>query len=739
MVAAHGLTCFEAEPLPHPERQPGLSGAVYNASSHTIATLAGHNITIWDASTGRLLRTFPASGRAAAAAEAAAAAAATSSSTSSATEKVAELYARRAVAPLTGADVDPLGRRLVVCDAAAEVHVLDFCTGRGLFSYKAHTAEATGVALCNHLGVVVSVSSDMSVTLHEDAPAPTAGIPSPGGAGGSNVGGGAPKPRRHASLHRADITCSALTPAAASWCRPGARLVTGSEDGALHLWNLDPRVGLHVIARLGEGATASAGGGTSSAAPTAHGDAVTAVAFLGAHPLLASADASGRVYLWHVGTGVNLPPGAPLLCRRLLTLLCPGRGANRYPPLESPPWLPEASVPVALVGSGADDRFLSRPTLDDQSEPPPGFFVTEVEGLSGADGEERGDAVATSASAALGGEVDGGRGRGSFLPQPADCGATCLAFLDEPPRLLIGDELGRISSWDVSEIVAAVREKPGSTARGWSAPRSPRASVGGLVPGATPRSARFDEQGRGACARADADAARLAGARVRLVNVWQAHPAEAALREVAEQPGAAAASLAVVALTPVPPCAAVLSCGADGMARVWAADGAPLGRLQRGLAVSGWQLRLCAEAAEAAAVKADSEARELRAALFSDELFHSRASVDARPPRPEPKPPELVSEKAAAARRTNGTTPGDSPPLTARPALEGFGLGRKPDPAGQRALTARLSQPSPRKTGVAARALFGTLHACDKTPSPADAAAARLQVLGVDMYNHRAR
>jgi hypothetical protein len=199
--------------------------------------------------------------------------------------------------------------------------------------------------------------------------------------------------------------------------------------------------------------------------------------------------------------------------------------------------------------------------------------------------------------------------------------------------------------------------------------------------------------------------------------------------------------MAVVALTPIPPCAAVLSCGADGMARVWAADGAPLGRLQRGRATSDWQLRLCAEAAEAAAVKADSEVQELRAALFSDELLHSRAGVDARPPRPKPNLPELMLEKerAVATERASGKLSGGSAPQTARPALQGFGLGRRPDPVGQRALTARLSQASPRKSGVAARTLFGTLHGCDKTASLADAAARLQEVLGIDMYTQRAR
>jgi WD40 repeat protein len=672
-----------------------------------------------------------------------------------------------AVPPLTGADVDALGRRLIVCDAAAEVHVLDMSTGRSLFSYKAHTAEVMGVALCHHLGLIVSVSSDRSVTLHADAPAPAGGAPinasgTSGGVCNSNAASGACKPRRHDTLHHTDITCSALTPSGARWCRPGARLVTGSEDGALHFWDLDARMGLHLVARLGESKKAPAAGMTSESAHVAHSCAVTAVAFFGTYPILASADVSGRVHLWYVGGRVNQPAGAPSPCRRLLTLLCAGRGENRYPPLESPPWQPEACVPEAnaYFGPGlgrAGTSCLSHPTLGDGSEPPPGFFVTEVESLSGA---EEGVFVATAlASAEIGAEsahaeLDGGRCPESFLPHPADCGATGLAFLAEPARLLIGDELGRISSWDVSEIVAAVqeeqdipaalREEQDAQTEGWSLPGSPHAGVSasGMAPKESPRSPRVGEPGCTASSSADAGAARLAGARVRLVNVWQAHPTEAALRQVAEEPGAASSSLAVIALTPIPPCGAVLSCGADGMARVWAADGAPLGRLQRGKAKAAndsWKLRVCAQAAEAAAAEADSEVQDLRAALLSEELLRSRANVDARRPRPKPKPPELMSEKAAAALRLLNSTPrGGSPPQAARPALlEDFGIVRKPDPAGQRALAARLSQPSPRRPGVAARSLFGSPRAGDDTQSAADAAAARLQQLGVDMYNHR--
>ena len=610
VVAAHSLTCFEAEPPPHPEKLSGLGGSVYNRGSHTIATFAGHGVTVWDASTGSHLRNFSVSDRANAATAAAVAAAATfsSSSSSSATATIADLSGGNSVPPITWATLDALGRRLVVGNAEGEVIVLDYATGALLFSYQAHTAEVSFVAHSAILGIIVSTSHDRKVTLYAETGENQGNVPS-----GDRGRGGNSKTRPYDSMHHGDIMCAALSLEGAAWSLPGVRLATGAEDGSLHYWSLDGRGGLHFLCRLGAGTPSayrtdhtagSFGAGTASTghvlasgkARTAHRAPITALVFFDTKPLLSSADASGYIHLWYVGGLSQLMPGLPPPVGCLLTLRCPSRGLNRYPPLESPPWDP---IAVASAGPVHDvnrmDEAIStfdHPRLDDAIDPMPSFFVTSVGGVH--DGAEiralsHDEDMRNTFEPSADGEASESP---SFLPQPTDCAATCLAFASVPGCLLVGDELGRISSWDVSELLDAF-DLPTSPMRSSSlAYRARRKSFStqSYPDGCSEHSfAEFGEPRNSdglACQRAvafsTADAIRLHGKAVRLVNVWQAHPSDGALREAMEQPGAANASMAVLALTPIEPCNAVLSCGADELARVWASDGAPLGRLLRG-------------------------------------------------------------------------------------------------------------------------------------------------------------
>ncbi|KAG8470167.1 hypothetical protein KFE25_008588 [Diacronema lutheri] len=251
----------------------GVVAVLHDARAGVLVTVGSRDVAVWDCATGVGTRRFENAARAARALGARGGALGASDLDADDDDGGGggEDGARAAGAwdvQITAAALDARGRRLALGLDSGELLVLDIASGELLIRWPAHDGDVSYVGWgAEPAQQLVSASWDGTVrarrTTAESADAPAL-------ARGLLVG----------ELRRAhgEVTCAALG--------PGARLLAaGCERGAVVVFALDPFTARQRATLVGE-----------------HAAAVLALAFCTPWPLLASADAKGRVVVWTCAT-----------------------------------------------------------------------------------------------------------------------------------------------------------------------------------------------------------------------------------------------------------------------------------------------------------------------------------------------------------------------------------------------------------------------------------------------------
>ena len=472
--------------------------------------------------------------------------------------------------PITAMCLDDRERKLLLADHSGTILVLNYDNGALMKRLSAHKGEVSALLYNPLRQHVISTSWDRMLQLHDES-----------------LHDEAPLLRCVASGHACDVTCAAFAPKMQLFA-------TGGDDGSLQLWRLDALGQPHPLHRLRKWAAVEGvgceQGYTEEEGGAPKGWCITALCFLEPYPLLAAADAAGDVVVHSLQLGGPLTRWKQLLLLRNLSsavlraasfarvakVLFSGRNADGTQRLPGSLVVPDAAPvpPVAERGPSPptprserrssssrsssltprerrpsrEAQGVRRPSLDRRASARPPVPPSPRAGPGAAARGSRGGRPSSPRAAALATGSSAAQAAAPSTAPPAvtvaACAVTALAFSPERGTLTWGDDAGRMAIWDLSRLLSVVQH----------------AEPNQRPPQPPPKPAEKEAKVEGAGWLA----ARLHGVEVQMVREWKAH------------------SECVTSLHAIATPAAIFSCSADRLAKVWRHDGeACFGTLRR--------------------------------------------------------------------------------------------------------------------------------------------------------------